>query len=161
MYVRKKTIKRTSRKSPSFRDDYPADQETYTYYQLVRGYRNEEGKVRQEVLAHLGRHETPEAAIEDLEHRARICRERAADYQHAAEYVRRDLAGPVPLYSTKQLVPRAGTPFETERPSHGGFAPSGWFYSSGNDRVFDYLARREIEEAEGYETRAERIRSLL
>jgi hypothetical protein len=34
----------------------------YTYYQLVRNYR-EEGKHRQEVLAHLGHHDTLEAAI--------------------------------------------------------------------------------------------------
>lgn len=34
----------------------------YTYYQLVRNYR-EEGKHRQEMLAHLGHHESLEAAI--------------------------------------------------------------------------------------------------
>jgi len=33
------------------------------YFQLVRSYRNEEGKPRQEVLVHLGIHETPEAAL--------------------------------------------------------------------------------------------------
>ena len=33
------------------------------YFQLVRSYRNEEGQPRQEVLVHLGVHETPEAAI--------------------------------------------------------------------------------------------------
>jgi hypothetical protein len=32
------------------------------YFQLVRSYR-EEGRVRQEVLVHLGEHETPEAAL--------------------------------------------------------------------------------------------------
>ncbi len=30
---------------------------------MVRSYRNEEGKPRQEVLVHLGEHETPEAAL--------------------------------------------------------------------------------------------------
>jgi hypothetical protein len=29
----------------------------------VRSYRNEEGKPRQEVLVHLSKHETPEAAL--------------------------------------------------------------------------------------------------
>ena len=33
------------------------------YFQLVRSYRNEEGKPWQEVLVHLGVHETPEAAL--------------------------------------------------------------------------------------------------
>jgi hypothetical protein len=32
------------------------------YFQLVRSYR-EEGKVRQEVLVHLGTHESPEDAL--------------------------------------------------------------------------------------------------
>lgn len=35
----------------------------HDYYQLVRYYRNEEGKPRTEVLVHLGEHETPEAAL--------------------------------------------------------------------------------------------------
>ena len=33
------------------------------YFQLVRSYRNEEGQPRQEVLVHLGIHETPEDAL--------------------------------------------------------------------------------------------------
>ena len=33
------------------------------YFQLVRSYRNEEGKPRQEVLVHLGIHEAPEGAL--------------------------------------------------------------------------------------------------
>ena len=33
------------------------------YFQLVRSYRNDEGKPRQEVLVHLGIHETPEDAL--------------------------------------------------------------------------------------------------
>jgi hypothetical protein len=35
----------------------------HDYYQLVRYFRNEEGKPRTEVLVHLGEHETPEAAL--------------------------------------------------------------------------------------------------
>jgi hypothetical protein len=52
------------------------------YFQLVRSYR-EEGKVRQEVLVHLGRHEKPEDALaawpSEAEHLRRIGREEQAD----------------------------------------------------------------------------------
>jgi hypothetical protein len=52
------------------------------YYQLVRSYR-EGGKVKQEVLVHLGEHETPEAALaawpSQMEHLRRIGRDRRAD----------------------------------------------------------------------------------
>ena len=52
------------------------------YFQLVRSYR-EGGKVRQEVLVHLGRHETPEAALaawpSEVEHLRKIGREEQAD----------------------------------------------------------------------------------
>ncbi len=48
------------------------------YFQLVRSYR-EEGKVRQEVLVHLGTHEEPEDALaawpSELEHLRKIGRE--------------------------------------------------------------------------------------
>jgi len=53
------------------------------YFQLVRSYRNEEGKPRQEVLVHLGIHETPEAALaswpDEIAHLRRIGREGQAD----------------------------------------------------------------------------------
>ena len=53
------------------------------YFQLVRSYRNEEGKPRQEVLVHLGVHETPEAALSawptELAHLQRIGRDQQAD----------------------------------------------------------------------------------
>jgi hypothetical protein len=49
---------------------------------LVRSYR-EEGKVKQEVLMHLGEHETPEAALaawpSEIEHLRRIGRDEQAD----------------------------------------------------------------------------------
>ncbi len=52
------------------------------YFQLVRSYR-EEGKVKQEVLVHLGEHETPEAAMaawsSEVEHFRQIGREDQAD----------------------------------------------------------------------------------
>jgi hypothetical protein len=52
------------------------------YFQLVRSYR-EEGKVRQEVLVHLGRHEKPEDALaawpSEAEHLRKIGREEQAD----------------------------------------------------------------------------------
>ena len=53
------------------------------YFQLARSYRNEEGKPRQEVLVHLGVHETPEAALAawppEIEHLRAIGRESQAE----------------------------------------------------------------------------------
>ncbi len=53
------------------------------YFQLVRAFRNEEGKPRQEVLVHLGVHETPEDALaawpDEIAHLRRIGREAQAD----------------------------------------------------------------------------------
>ena len=53
------------------------------YFQLVRSYRNEEGKPRQEVMVHLGIHETPETALsswpDEIAHLRRIGREGQAD----------------------------------------------------------------------------------
>jgi hypothetical protein len=52
------------------------------YFQLVRSYR-EGGKVKQEVLVHLGEHETPEAALaawpSEIAHLRRIGRDQQAD----------------------------------------------------------------------------------
>jgi hypothetical protein len=52
------------------------------YFQLVRSYR-ESGKVRQEVLVHLGRHERPEDALAawpvEVAHLRKIGREEQAD----------------------------------------------------------------------------------
>jgi hypothetical protein len=52
------------------------------YFQLVRSYR-EEGKVRQEVLVHLGTHESPEDALaawpSKAEHLRKIGRVEQAD----------------------------------------------------------------------------------
>ena len=53
------------------------------YFQLVRSYRNEEAEPRQEVLVHLGVHETPEAALSawpsEVEHLRTIGRDAQAD----------------------------------------------------------------------------------
>ncbi len=53
------------------------------YFQLVRSYRNEEGQPRQEVLVHLGIHETPQAALsawpKEIAHLRRIGRDRQAN----------------------------------------------------------------------------------
>jgi hypothetical protein len=52
------------------------------YFQLVRSYR-QEGKVRQEVLVHLGTHEKPEDALAawpaEVGHLRKIGREEQAD----------------------------------------------------------------------------------
>ncbi len=56
---------------------------TGPYFQLVRSYRNEEGQPRQEVLVHLGVHETPQAALsgwpQEIAHLRRIGRDQQAD----------------------------------------------------------------------------------
>jgi hypothetical protein len=53
------------------------------YFQLVRSFRNEEGQPRQEVLVHLGVHETPEDALtarpDEVAHLRRIGRHSQAD----------------------------------------------------------------------------------
>ena len=50
---------------------------------MVRSYRNEDGQPRQEVLVHLGVHETPEAALSawpmEIAHLRRIGRDQQAD----------------------------------------------------------------------------------
>ena len=55
---------------------------TGPYFQLVRSYRDR-GKVKQEVLVHLGDHPTPEAALDawptQVEHLRAIGREGQAD----------------------------------------------------------------------------------
>ena len=70
------------------------------YFQLVRSYR-ESGKVRQEVLVHLGTHEGPEDALAawpaEVEHLRKIGREEQADKLEAnlkklEELVRADKA---------------------------------------------------------------------
>jgi hypothetical protein len=52
------------------------------YFQLVRSYR-EGGTVKQEVLIHLGKHESPEAALSawpsEIEHLRHIGRKEQAD----------------------------------------------------------------------------------
>lgn len=52
-YVRSKKIRRGERE--------------YTYYQLVEGYRTEDGKPRQRVLKHLGRFDSIEDARASLD----------------------------------------------------------------------------------------------
>ena len=53
------------------------------YFQLVRSFRNEEGQPRQEVLVHLGVHQTSEDALaawpDEVAHLRRIGREAQAD----------------------------------------------------------------------------------
>jgi hypothetical protein len=63
------------------------------YYQLVRSYR-EGGKVKQEVLVHLGEHETPEAALaawpSQMEHLRRIGRDgRAGELEAKLEKLKK------------------------------------------------------------------------
>ena len=66
------------------------------YFQLVRSFR-EEGKVKQEVLVHLGIHETPEDALEawpsEVEHLRAIGRDEQADKLEANLQKLRALTG--------------------------------------------------------------------
>jgi hypothetical protein len=148
-YVRSKKIRREGRE--------------YTYYQLVRGYR-ENGSVKQEVVAHLGRNETPEAALTEWEGRGQWYRDHAADYLHAAEYIRQGRYSPRYVYGQRRkgLVPRAGTPLDSEAPPPGGFALSGWFYFSGaSAEDAEAEAAEYIAKAEVVEERAARLRAVL
>jgi hypothetical protein len=60
------------------------------YYQLVRNYR-EGGRHRQQVLCHLGIHDSVEGAIEGARRRAAHYRDAAADKYKEADLVRREL----------------------------------------------------------------------
>jgi hypothetical protein len=132
------------------------------YYQLVEGYR-ENGKVRQRVLSHLGRQETPEAALTFWQERAEWERRRARDCQHAAEYIRQGRAGS-PYYGAqrrKRLVPRADTPLDSPSPAVGGFAPRGWFYSGGTAEEVEQEAQEYLARADKWDERVARLRAAL
>jgi hypothetical protein len=134
----------------------------HTYYQLVRGYR-EDGKVKIEVLAHLGKNETPEKAIEDWEARAVFWRQESFDHLHAAKYIEKHrLSIFVDSRGTrrKRLVPREGVPLD-EEPVYGGmFAPHGWFYSSGTPAEERAESQEYHRQAEEYEARIMKLRSI-
>ena len=65
------------------------------YFQLVRSYR-EGGRVRQEILVHLGEHETPEAALvawpSEIEHLRVLGRESQAEKLESKLAKLRDLS---------------------------------------------------------------------
>ena len=61
----------------------------HNYFQLVRSYRNEKGKPRQEVLVHLGEHQTPEAALAAWPHK--IAEHRRAGRDEQAEKLQEKL----------------------------------------------------------------------
>jgi hypothetical protein len=142
----------------------------YTYYQVVRGYR-ENGKVKQEVVAHLGTNATPEEAIAEWESRAAWRRESARDHLRGAQLIRE---GKVPRRRPSWsrwswLLPREGTEFDPEMAQNGHrfmFAPKGWFFHTClNHEDGAETAEREAAElnakAEEYEGRAARLRSVL
>ena len=165
-YVRAKKIKRQSKKATPF---YRENPEEYTYYQLVHGYRDESGRVRQEVLAHLGRNPTPEAAIEEWEEMAGWRKERAASLRRAAELIRSGLLTPTrPSWSRwSWLAPKVGTEFDEEiaaNPWRYGASPKGWFRHSHSGRREDgaetaEAAATELEaKAKEFEERIARLR---
>jgi hypothetical protein len=148
-YVRKKKIRGENGK-------------TYTYHQVVRGYR-EDGKVKQEVVAHLGRHETPEAALAYWQERAEWSRQQARDHMRGAQLIRdRAVRGRFRPGGTRLwCLPREGTPLPDEPVMFHGFAPSGWFYHRGSADDAEREAQEYLTDAERYEERAERLRAVL
>ncbi len=148
-YVRKKKIRGENGK-------------TYTYHQLVRGYR-EDGKVKQEVVAHLGRHETPEAALAYWEERAEWSRQQARDHMRGAQLIRdravggsRNAGG-----SFYWCLPREGTPLPDKPVVFRGLAPRGWFYHRGTAEDAEQDAQEYLAKAERLDERVARLRSVL
>jgi hypothetical protein len=133
----------------------------HEYYQIVRGYR-ENGKVKQRVVAHLGPHKTPEAAIAYWQGRVDWYREHARNLQHAAQYIREGHASS-PYYGgrrQKRLVPRHGTPLDSTCPVGGRYAPRGWFYSKGMADEVEEEAREYLAKAAQWEERIARLRDV-
>jgi hypothetical protein len=137
---------------------------TYTYHQLVRGYR-EDGKVKQEVVAHLGRHETPEAALACWQKRAELWRQHARDHMRGAQLIREGTLRPYRWNPISRvwmwLLPKEGTEVPDEPPPPGGFAPRGWFYHRGSAEDAEREAQEYLARAEKYEERVARLRSVL
>jgi hypothetical protein len=134
---------------------------TYTYHQLVRGYR-EDGKVKQEIVAHLGRYETPEAALACWQKRAELYRQHARDHMRGAQLIRdRAVRGRYRGRSFWWCLPKEGTPLPDEPVVFTDSAPRGWFYHRGSAGDAEREAQEYLARAEGYEERAARLRSVL
>jgi len=150
-YVRKKNIRAENGK-------------TYTYHQLVRGYR-EDGKVKQEVVAHLGKHETLEAALAYWQEWAEESRQKARDLMRGAQLMRDGLLPPYRWNPFSKvwlgLLPRDGIEIPGEPTRAGAFAPGEWFYHRGDAADAEREARKHIAKAKILEKRAARIRSVL
>jgi hypothetical protein len=165
-YVRKTTQKRTSRKRRSGKS-YPADLERYTYYQLVKGVR-EGGTVRQVVLAHLGRNETPEAALEDWQQQAAYWRGSAADNRLAAQWIRDGRAERSPRKDIREghtlvyRIPKDALPDDSpERAESNIFRNAPYFHAYGTAEDVEAEAEKFIAKAEEYEERIVRLRAVL
>jgi hypothetical protein len=141
----------------------------YEYYQLVEGYR-ENGKVRQRVLAHLGRDSTVEGAAARWERQAAYCRSRAKDLEWSAPLLRVDYPDRKVFRvgaGGKWFLPKAGTqPDPSYQP--GGFAPPGWFYyppkSESPTKAADEMEKAAqdcLREAEKFEAKAEFVRGVV
>jgi hypothetical protein len=164
-YVRAKKIKRRSKRRTWRYRDAP---EEYVYYQLVEGYRDESGKVKQRVLAHLGRDADPHRAIERWERCAENRRNHAADLRYAAMQMRERAHGDWRRGFNrgsrrgKWYVPRAGTDVPDIPPQPPGFAAPGWFYFEGETpEDAEQQAQEALAEAETYQRRANHTRAAL
>lgn len=164
-YVRSKRIRR---ESTSTWGRYK-DEEYYTYYQLVEGYRDEAGKVKQRVLAHLGTTPNPDEAAAFLDRRAARDRERAADYRYAAEKLRERWSdrsarafNRTNYGRGKWLLPKAGTPVPEKPPYATLVSPRGWQYFVEETPEEIERAAEELDaQAAEYEARAARIRRVV
>ncbi len=117
------------------------------YYQLVEGYRDN-GKVRQRVLAHLGRHETPEAALSYWQGCAEEWRQEARDLLGGARLIRERAVRPV----------RKGRTIWYRLPSEGA---RGWFNHPGDAGDAERGAQELFARAGRLDERAARLRSVL
>ena len=85
------------------------DGKVYTYHQLVEGYR-EGGKVKQKVIAHLGRYPTPEEAASVWEKQAKYRREREKNLVYAAPLMRAGKVHRLYYGRGKWFLPKHDTP---------------------------------------------------
>jgi hypothetical protein len=119
----------------------------YEYYQLVEG-RRENGKVIQRVIFHLGRHETPEAALAYLQESAEQWRQQARDHLRGAQLIRERAVRPV----------RRGRTWWWRLPSENA---RGWFNHPGSAEDAEREAQEYLVKAGRLDERAERLRSVL
>ncbi len=161
MYVRKQQV--------------PKGGKVHIYHQLVEGYR-EGGKVKIRVLAHLGKHPTPQEAIEAWEGEAALCRHDVRRYVRMIRYIRsgraslssrryygriaRRIPWSVIESEGEPVLTRGGLPREVVEQDRA-LASSGMYECCRTPLELLQNAQRENERAQGLEERARKVRALL